>query len=271
MWGRGSTMYSPRGKLTRRASSSSGWKHYCLCVACCALLLAGAGGYLVWVYFPGKGLPEEQYYRSVYVLQSMCPSAALEPETFPAGVAYRDETESLIHHPDKIQVLQRLARDLADVGKERPKAPLYEAYARIALGQRERAAALLTRYVVENDYNPVYYSLLCESLYELSDYTSLLLICREWAERDPGCNEIRFYYLWAALYNLGRPADAAAAMIRAVDCSGWRALVYTAKAILAQGGKEEAERLLQRAVMRFPREATQIQRFWEQLKVRDRV
>ena len=220
---------------------------------------------------PRAALVQEEYYRAVYVLQSLGGPAVEEEEAIPSRVPYLDETESLLHHPDKILVLQQVADMLAAADGSRPKAPLFEAYARLALGERERAAALLTRYVIENDYSARHYSLLCENLYSLQDNTSLLLICREWAERDSICLENRAHYLWAVLHNLGRYADAARSAEGDAGCLGWRAGVYAAKSRHALGEAELAERLVQKTVARFPADRQQIRRLWDQLRDRGTV
>lgn len=236
-----------------------------------AVVAAGAGLYHLMGYGKGAPMPLESYYRAVYVLQHLGGPAAEELEDIPAGVRYLDETESLLHHPDTIQVLQRVADDLAEARRSRPKAPLFEAYARLSLGERERAVSLLTRYVVENEYQARSYALLCENLYALSDYTSLLLICREWAERDATCLENRAYYLWAAMHNLGRYADAARGVAGQGRCLGWRADIYEAKSLAASGHRGQAENLVSGTLARFPEEARQIRRLWEQLRDRESV
>jgi tetratricopeptide (TPR) repeat protein len=203
------------------------------------------------------------------VLQRLGGPAAAETENIPRHVAFADETESLLHHSDKILVLQWVADALAKADQSLPKAPLFEAYARLALGERERAASLLMRYVAENEHNPGQYSLLCECLYDLSDFSSLLLICREWEERDPGCREDRSRYLWAALYTLGRHADAEASMQKEESCLGWQAGVYAAKAALATGKRSAAEKHLEHSLERFPDRSRSIRRLWEQIKGRE--
>ncbi len=216
-------------------------------------------------------IPLESYYRAVYLLQRLGGPAAEEAEAVPGRVPYLDETESLAHHPDTIQVLQRAAEELAAAEGLRPKAPLFEAYARLALGERERAAQLLTRYVAVNSYEARHYALLCETLYSLSDYSSLLLICREWAERDAACREERAYYLWAALHNRGRYADAARSAAEGRACLGWRAEVYGAKSLFEAGDAGQAEKLVSELQVRFPEEARQIARLWELLRDKSAV
>ena len=233
--------------------------------------LAGGGLYTLVFRTAGGQQPEDSYYRAVYVLQRLGGPAVLEQEKIPARVPYQDATESLLHHPDTIQVLRRLAADLAAANRDRSRASLFEAYARLALGEREQATALLTRYVVENEYTARHYALLCENLYALGDYTSLLLISREWSSRDASCREDRAYYLWATLHNLGRYADAARSVQGQEDCLGWRAGVYEAKSLLADGRSDQAESLVALTGQRFPDQTLQIRRLWEQLRVQDIV
>lgn len=254
-------------------SASGAKRTLCVIALICLAVVLGLG---VCLHYSRSGpkrgaIRGESYYRAVYVLQSLGGPADKEKEEIPARIPYLDETESLLHHPDKILVLRRIARDLEETGRDMPKAPLFEAYARLALGERESAVALLTRFVVESEYNARYYTMLCENLYALSDYTSLLLICREWAERDEQCFENRVFYLWAALQNLGRYADAAQSLAGAEACLGWRLEVYKAKSVAAQGQREEAETLVEQARARRPEDAHHIRRMWEQLRDQEQV
>lgn len=239
-----------------------------------ALLLSFAVLAFLAVNFSARARPafghgeEERYYRAVYVLRRLSPAAAAEPEDIPAGIRYQDASESLLHHPDRIFVLRHVAGELAALGGTRPKAVLYEAYARLALGQKEAAVPLLSRYVVENPYAAGHYALLCDTLYMIEDYIGLLLICREWRERDPACNAERAEKTFAALYNLERRREAGA-FARAEDCLGWRGEVYDAKCLLAEGDEEGARRALEAAVQRRPEDAPHIRRLWE--LVRDRL
>ncbi|MDR1490333.1 MAG: hypothetical protein LBS65_07620 [Desulfovibrio sp.] len=206
------------------------------------------------------------YYRSVYVLQSLNEAAAEEKAVIPAGIIYSDETESLLHHPDKILVLGRIAEDLASLRAEFPDAWLFEAYARMALGERAEAARLLAHYVAENEYRPAYYALLCENLAESGDYVSLLVFSREWKEKDPSCNLDRSRYVLAAFYNSGRFDEALEAARAEGGCLGWEAEVYAAKAILGQGDEDHARQVLLRAESRFAENAAQIRRLWDLLR-----
>jgi hypothetical protein len=242
----------------------------CLGLALAILSLAGGGAFYL-ARCPSESAAATRYYRAVYVLQSLGGPAAAEPENIPGPTSYADETESLLHHPDKIMVLRGVAEALSNAGQNFPKAPLFEAYARLALGERDRAASLLMRYVAENDYSPGHYALLCECLYGLFDYTSLLLICREWEERDSTCRNDRSRYLWAALYNLGRYADAEDFMRTKFACLEWQAGVYAAKAALGAGSHGEAENWLTRSLELFPGRSLSIRRLWDQIKDKEKV
>lgn len=243
------------------------------CAAFFFSILLFAGGVVLYIsQHSGRGaMPEESYYRAVYVLQSMGGLAAQERESIPSRVKYADATESLLHHPDKIMVLQTVADELSGAGRTRPRAALFEAYARLALGEKERAAALLMRHVVESEYDPAHYALLCECLYALSDDTSLLLICREWEEREPACREERTRLLWTALFNLGRLADAEEFAAKEEPCLGWQAGVYAAKAALEQAGEDAAELRLQGALRRYPQQGALALRLWERIKDKERM
>jgi hypothetical protein len=112
--------------------------------------------------------------------------------------------------------------------------------------------------------------LLGECLYGLSDFSALLLICREWEERDRTCREDRSRYLWAALYTMGRFADAEAFMLKEESCLGWQAGVYAAKAALAAGRRGAAEKHLEDSLARFPGRSLSIRRLWEQIRDKDK-
>ncbi|MDR3176066.1 MAG: hypothetical protein LBU06_05995 [Desulfovibrio sp.] len=208
----------------------------------------------------------DRYYRSVYILQSLTEVASGEKAAIPSGIVYSDETESLLHHPDKILVLGRIAEDLASLRAEFPEAWLFEAYARMALGERAEAARLLARYVAENEYRPAHYALLCENLAESGDYVSLLVFSREWKEKDPACNRDRSRHVLAAFYNSGRFDEALEAAREEGACLGWEAEVYAAKAFLGQGDEDHARQVLLRAENRFAENAAQIRRLWELLR-----
>ena len=243
---------------------------YALVFASLSLIIAG-GLYLLMEYSGGGAVPQEQYYRAVYVLQSFGGPACLEAEQIPRRVIASDDTESLLHHPDKILVLRHIADELAKTGREQPKAAYYEACARLALGDKESAADLLTRYVIDAKYNAGYYAMLCRNLYELGDYTSLLMMCQEWQERDAACREERIRFAWSALYNLGRYQQALRHMRDEGGCLGWEAGVYVAKTALALKGEAEAELMLEHALDRYAGNTMQILRLWNILKAKNRV
>ena len=234
-------------------------------------LFAGAGVYWLMGYSAGGSVPGEAYYRAVYVLQRLGGPASSETEDIPRRVMYADATESLLHHPDKILVLKLIAEDLAKAGRDRPRAALFEAYARLGLGQKEEAVELLSRYVIESPYQAGHYALLCGVLAELNDDDSLLIMSLEWQERDSSCREDRIRSTWAALHNLGRYFDAGAYMLGQQECLGDRAKVYAAKSFLAAGQAREAEALLREAFEASPASSEQIQRFWNILKSMQRV
>ena len=216
---------------------------------------------------PGGAVPRERYLRAVYVLQSLGGTAAKEREEIPSRVITTDATESLRNHPDKIFVLHHLADELAAVREESAKAPLFEAYARISLGELREAARLLTVYVVENEYNAEHYALLSRTLHELGDASSLLLICREWRERDAACLPDRVRFTWAALYALERYPQAEEAASAEKACLGWSAEVYAAKAHLAsQEDDADAEVALDALLKAHPENAIRMRRLWDQIK-----
>jgi hypothetical protein len=219
----------------------------------------------------GETDPMNRYYRAVYVLQSLGGHAATESESLPDRVRYSDETESLLHHPDKRLVLERLADDLAAARPVRPRAQLFEAYARLALGERDQAASLLMSYVVENEYHPAHYALLSDILRDLEDNASLLLISREWSERDPVCREERALNAFAALFNLGRLDEAARYLEEARQCLAWRAPPRQAKLLLARGQAGEAEALINAAASGDPEHEPQIRRAWGLIRDREKL
>lgn len=246
-------------------------KHGLCAVVFLTLLLLAAAGVCCRVASSPETVPHARYYRAVHILQHISPLAAEEPEAIPMRVVYDDATESMLHHTDKILVLKRVANDLASYRSEMPKAALYEAYARLALGDRKQAAYILTRFVVESPYEARHYALLCENLYKQGDAASLLLMCREWEERDKSPRKDRARYLWAALYNLGRYGDARESLLQHGECLGWRAHVYSAKTALALGKPDEAEKFMKEALGTYSAKSLHIQRLWDKLKPSDKV
>ena len=242
-----------------------------LIVFICAVPIVAGGLYFIVNFTAGAAIPRERYFRAVLVLQGLSEPAAAEKETIPARVPYADATESLLHHPDKIFVLGRVAEEFAHMRQEEPKAALFEAYARLGLGDRREAARLLTAYVVESDYNARHYALLCRLLHELGEYSSLLLICREWFERDPSCRGDRLRLTWTALHNMERYGQAREYMRTEGSCLGWQAQVYAAKSALALGEKHEADAVLETVLERHADDAALIHRLWNLLKDKVRV
>lgn len=233
--------------------------------------LTAVGLCLLMEYSAGGRIPGEEYYRAVYVLQKLEPDSRAEEEEIPGRVPYADDTESLLHHPDKILVLRHLADELAAARRERPKARFYEACARLALGERKAAVRLLNAYVIDAEYRASHYALLCRTLREIEDDKSLLLICREWQERDPSCREDRLRHTWAAQYNLGRYAEAGQLLRGEGACLGWRGIAYEAKTALAQKGDAEADKALEAGIAAHPESRMQILRLWSILKPLRRV
>lgn len=247
--------------MTRNASQL-----FCKFLFVVFVLTASSAAYLLLRPVPGGEENKIRYLRAVYVLKRLGGPAAAEPDAVPPRIMYDDDTESLLHHPDKILVLRRMAGELAACGNEYPRARLFEAYARLGMGDKQAAAALLMRYVVLNEYNAGQYALLCRTLYETEDITALLIICREWAERDPPCRDERARYLFTALYDLGRFSDAEESMREAETCLGWQAVPHAAQAALAAGDRDRAESLIEEGVSRYTTAEKPLRRLWERLK-----
>ena len=210
----------------------------------------------------------ERYYRAVCLLQEMGGPAAAEPVAVPRKILFRDATESLRHHPDKIFVLHTIANDLHSLGTSPPEAPLFEAYARLALGERVQAANLLYAYVSVAPYQRRHYTLLTSLLHEQAEPTSLYLVCREWEKLDPVCNTERSRLTWSALYAMGRHADALATALASTECLGWRAYLYAARAALAAGDAHEAKALVRQAEeMAQPDKSPEaVQALWDEMR-----
>ncbi|MDR2488789.1 MAG: hypothetical protein LBD42_04780 [Desulfovibrio sp.] len=241
------------------------WSLYLSAVIGVSLLMA-ATLFLVMSYSAGENVPHERYYRAVFVLQNLGGSSANEREDIPRRIPYADATENLLHHPDKIFVLGHVAEELAQVRREVPKAALFEAYARLDLGDRRNAARLLTSYVIENDYNGGHYALLSRILHELGDYPSLLLICREWSERDPSCRADRARFTWISLHNSEQYGQAENFVLAEENCLGWQAPVYAAKSIWDAGKEHESGRLIENAIKRYTESRQHILMLWEQIR-----
>lgn len=244
----------------RRSDNKVRLRLFC---GCCLLLLAACAD--------AVSSPEDRYLRAVHVLRSFGGPAAAEDENIPARIAYSDESNSLLHHRDKSYVLGRIAADLALSRQVNPRAALYEACALLALGRRQEAVTLLAAYVVENEYRPDHYLLLCQNLYLLEDWPTLLLICYEWRERDPQCREERCRLTIAALFNLGRFAEAGRYAAGQEQCLGWQAAVYRARCLSATDDEAGARVLIRDAVRDFPGQASQVRRLWGVLEAREKL
>lgn len=189
--------------------------------------------------------PQDRFLRAVYVLQMMGGPATAETIAIPKRLKTSDATESLLHHPDRTFVLRSLAADLASLREEHgiSEAALFEAYARVDLGETGKASSLLSAYVADHPYKAGQYALLCSLLQDLQEYRGLLLICAEWRGRDPECRADRLTYTWLALCRLGRFLEARDLMLRDGDCLEWRRFLYAARAAQAAGKRDEAGKL----------------------------
>jgi hypothetical protein len=228
-----------------------------LCVMPCGNLYAVAG----------LSSQMERYYRAVSVLQYMGGPAAEDPVAVPRRIASCDATESLQHHPDKIFVLRTIADDLHSLSGAVQDAPLFEAYARLSLGEREKAADLLYAYLSTVPYKERHYALLASLLCEQREYTTLYLVCREWMERAPSCLSQRAIFTWTALFALGRYADARDAMLESGGCMGWKSYLYAARAALAMNDGPGVDALLKKAAL-YAADAADVQPLWESLRSR---
>jgi tetratricopeptide (TPR) repeat protein len=233
-----------------------------------AALAAGLWGLFgPYLFSHGRGdSPEDRFLRAVYLLQRLGGPAAEERVDIPRRIRVSDATESLAHHPDTIFVLRSLADDLAALASGgMDQALLFEAYARIGLGESEAAGKLLARYVAERPYEERHYARLCSLLEETGDYQSLLLISTEWRDRDPVCRENRLIFTWLALCRTGRLPEAGQLLERWGACLGWRRYLYAARTSLAAGRTGEADRL--RNMAKDSREASPeaVEALWQRL------
>ena len=213
---------------------------------------------------------EEEHYRflrAAYVLQHIDPNAATEKLEFPRAVARDDTVNGLLHHTDKVFVLQHLAQELEACTATSPKASLFAAYARLALGQQGEAARLLNSYVAEGPYNPNHYALLCEALSHAGEYALLYVTCLEWAERAEDCRKDRALFLWRALMHLERPDEAAENALQASPCLGNEAQVYAARALWGAGKEAQALALVEGAAKAAPAERDKINLLWNRLQI----
>ncbi|MDR2077157.1 MAG: hypothetical protein LBP61_09575 [Desulfovibrio sp.] len=211
-----------------------------------AALAAGTWGLFgSHLFSRGSGdSPEDRFLRAVYLLQRLGGPATEETLPIPRRIRISDAAESLAHHPDTIFVLRTLANDLTALATEgMEQAVLFEAYARIALGETRAAGDLLTRYVAEQPYEERHYARLCSLLEETGNYQDLLLISLEWRDRDPVCRENRLIFTWLALCRTGRFPEAVRILKREGACLDWRRYLYAARVSLATGRTEETNRL----------------------------
>ena len=237
------------------------------------LLLLAALAAVVWAAF-GPYLfsrdrgesPEDRFLRAVYLLQRLGGPATEEAVAVPQRIRATDAAESLAHHPDAVFVLRTLAGDLADLAAQGlDQAVLFEAYARIGLGEPEAAGKLLARYVAESPYEERHYARLCSLLEETDDYRTMLLIATEWRDRDPVCRENRLIFTWLALCRTGRLPEAERLLDREGACLAWRRYLYAARTALAAGRVEESRRLRTLARHTAQTRPEDIEALWQRL------
>jgi hypothetical protein len=192
--------------------------------------------------------PEDRFLRAVYVLQKLGGPAAAEVVDIPRRIRVHDDTESLLHHPDKVFVRHLLASELESLQAEGiGEAALFEAYVRADLGENTRARNLLIAYVAEHPYQPRHYILLCSLLEKRKEYGTLRIICAEWRAKDARCLPERVTFSWLALCHLGRFAEARDEVLRTGECLDWKRFVYAARAAHALGDEAEAALYIEKA------------------------
>ncbi len=210
-----------------------------------------------------------KYYRSVFVLQSIDNLATLEKEEIPERIRFHDSTESLLHQTDQGTQLREVAQSLQEVRELYPKAQLFEAYARRLLGEKKQVIQLLSDYVAANPYEGRYYALLAKMLREEEDYTSLYLICQEWAEQAATCRKDCVEHTWAALFSLKKYTQAFDFISQNASCLGWEKEVLLAKTLLALEQEEKSKQVLEQAFINFPEDQLSIELRWQQIKDKD--
>lgn len=204
-----------------------------------------------------------RYYRAVAVLQSLDKGARQEKEVIPQEIYSQDETESLIHHPDELYVYKVVAAELAGLDQEIPRAKLFEAYARLALGQTLQGAQLLMDYVADaEEGEDRHYLLIVENLATLEDWTSVYIICLEWEEKRSECSQVRALYEWKALTELKRHETALHSLSRSESCLDWKFPVYEAMSTYSLGQKKQAKQILVESKKKFPERTRQIANLW---------
>lgn len=210
---------------------------------------------------------ELRFMRAAYVLQHLDANAAAEKVAILPAIKRDDTVNGLLHHTDKVFVLQHLAQELEACTQTVPAASLFAAYARLALGQQEEAARLLNTYVAEAPYNPNHYALLCEALSNAGEYALLYMTCLEWAERAQDCRKDRVLFLWRALMHLERPEEAAELALQGGGCLGSEAQVYAARALVGAGKEAQALALVEGAAKAAPAEREKIFLLWNRLQL----
>ena len=245
-----------------------------LCLACLVLFLFAGSPDESTAGVAPDSFDHERFFRAAFILKSLDNNARNHALVIPARTVQTDATESLLHHPDRIFVLRTLASELAAVQRTVPKALLYEAFARLALGEKPLGAELLARYVGETEYDAAQYRLLCRTLSEIRDYSTLHIICREWTARADGAGlskgdaAERASLGWEAMHGLRRYAEARHYVLKETKHLGWRASVYAAQSSLAQGDEAGARQLINEAINAHKGSETEILRLWENVSSR---
>lgn len=204
-----------------------------------------------------------RYYRAVAVLQTINEDAKQEKEEIPRAVFTQDETESLIHHADELYVYKVVADELSGLEQHIPRARLFGAYARLALGQRLEGTRLLMDYVTDiEEVVDRHYVMIVENLAALEDWTSVYIICLEWEEKKSQCSQIRTLYAWKALTELKRHEAALQMLARNETCLGWKLPVYEAISTYSLGKAAQARQVLADGKKKYPQETGQIANLW---------
>ena len=232
-----------------------------IAAACGLFLLAMSGG------AHAAETVQTRYLRAVYVLRTLDPSLAAGTLAVPRRIITDDTTNTLVQHPDKIFVLDSMARELESLSRNKGMgdADFYAAQAYGKLGQRSNAARAMGRYLLISPYQAENYLLLVRWLYENSDYAAMRAAAADWRTRDPACNEKRLVYVWGSYLAQGQPQDALNALNNSA-CNGWRPQVMAARSTLDLGSAGAAEHMVDAAARRFPKNAKTIRAFWEQIR-----
>lgn len=214
---------------------------------------------------------QTRYLRAVYVLRTLDPSLAGNALAIPRRIITDDTTNTLVQHPDKIFVLDSMARELESLSRNKgmSDADYYAAQAYGKLGQRSNAARAMGRYLVIAPYQAENYLLLVRWLYENSEYEAMRAAAAEWRVRDPACNEKRLVYVWGSYLVQSQPQDALN-VLNDSACNGWRPQVMAARSTLDLGSAGAAEHMVDAAALRYPKNARIIRAFWEQIRETER-